>query len=88
MDLQYWFSFSGKLSKDEYGKRALVCIFGSILTCWIPVLGLLIALAFFVALIAATVRRLSSTKRSPILALLLIIPLVGLIFVIWLALQD
>jgi uncharacterized membrane protein YhaH (DUF805 family) len=88
MDLQDWFAFSGAISKDEYTKRALICILGSLFLCWVPVLGLLAVLALFVALVASTLRRLESTGRSGIFALLLVIPVVGLIFVIWLALQD
>jgi uncharacterized membrane protein YhaH (DUF805 family) len=88
MDLKDWFSFDGSLGKDEFGKRALICILLPFVLFFVPVIGWLLTLALLVALIAACVRRLTSIGKSPIFTLLLVVPLVGLGFVIWLALQD
>jgi uncharacterized membrane protein YhaH (DUF805 family) len=88
MDLKDWFSFEGSLSKAEFGKRALICILPALLLYRLPGLGYLIGLVLLVALIAACIRRLTSIGKSPIFTLLLIVPVVGLVFVIWLALQD
>jgi uncharacterized membrane protein YhaH (DUF805 family) len=88
MDFKDWFAFEGSISKAEFGKRALICILLPFVLFFVPVIGWLLSLALLVALIAACVRRLISIGKSPIFTLLLIIPLLGLGFVIWLALQD
>jgi uncharacterized membrane protein YhaH (DUF805 family) len=88
MDLKDWFSIDGKLSKEEFGKRALVCLLAPFILFWIPVLGWLLCLATFVALIFACVRRLTTLRKNAMLALILIVPFVNIVFVIWLALQG
>jgi uncharacterized membrane protein YhaH (DUF805 family) len=88
MDFKDWFNFDGTLDKGEYTKRFLISLAGCILLGWIPVIGWLIAIALTVVFVAACIRRLRGLKKNPWLTLLIIIPIVGLIFAIWLAITD
>ena len=88
MDFKDWYNFDGTISKDEYVKRLLIWILGCVVLFWIPILGQLACIALLVMGIAAVIRRLRSLDMNPLLTLLILIPLVGLIFIIWLAVKD
>lgn len=88
IDFKDWFTLEGPMPQGEFVKRTLISIVGGLVLALIPVLGWLAALALGVMGILAAIRRLNAIGKSPWLALIFLIPVVGLIFLIWLLLQK
>jgi uncharacterized membrane protein YhaH (DUF805 family) len=80
--------FDGRARRQEFWIFFLASFVVSCVVGWIPVIGWLISLAFFVPSIAVGTRRLHDTGRSGWLQLLALIPLVGLIILIVFWVQE
>ena len=66
-------NFSGRARRSEYWWWVLF----TILWCWIPIVGLILALLFFLPSLAVAVRRLHDTGRTGWWILLGLIPIIG-----------
>ncbi len=87
-------SFSGRARRQEYWMFILVYIIAYVLLAVIDavvgtmVLALIFSLALLVPSLAVAVRRLHDTNRSGWWLLLGLIPLVGLVLIVFLALEG
>ncbi|MBR1547445.1 MAG: DUF805 domain-containing protein [Prevotella sp.] len=66
-------NFSGRARRSEYWWWVLF----NILWCWIPIVNILLGLAFFLPSLAVAIRRLHDTGRSGWWILLGLIPVIG-----------
>ena len=76
--------FSGRARRSEFWYWTLFSFLVGIILAWIPVLGQIICLAFFVPGLAVSVRRLHDIGRSGWWYLLCFVPIVGpIILIVW-----
>jgi len=80
--------FDGRARRQEFWIFFICSFVVGCVVGWIPVIGWLISLAFFVPSIAVGARRLHDTDRSGWLQLLGLIPLAGLIILIVFWVQE
>lgn len=75
-------NFKGRASKSEFWWANLFTFLVGLVAGWIPVVGWLISLAFFIPGLAICVRRLHDTGRSGAYYFMSFIPLAGIIILI------
>jgi uncharacterized membrane protein YhaH (DUF805 family) len=80
--------FNGRARRQEFWIFFICSFVVGCVVGWIPVIGWLISLAFFVPSLAVGARRLHDIDHSALLLLLLLIPLVGFIVLIVFWVQE
>lgn len=75
-------NFTGRSTKSEYWWVFLFNFLVSLFTCWIPIVGQIVAAALIVPSLALSIRRLHDTGKSWVYILMGLIPLAGVIIVI------
>lgn len=75
-------NFTGRTTKGEYWWAFLFVFLVNMVTCWIPVVGGIVMLAFLVPNLSMAVRRLHDTGKSWVYILMGLIPFAGLIILL------
>lgn len=75
-------NFTGRSTRSEYWWAFLFNFLVSLFTCWIPIVGQIVAAALIVPSLALSIRRLHDTGKSWVYILMGLIPLAGVIILI------
>lgn len=75
-------NFTGRSTRSEYWWAFLFSFLVSLFTCWIPIVGQIVAAALIVPSLALSIRRLHDTGKSWVYILMGLIPLAGVIILI------
>ena len=79
---QNYVNFTGRASKSEYWWAVLFTAIVSVATSWIPFIGTVISLAFFLPGLSLCVRRLHDIGKSWVYYLMGLIPIAGFIILL------